>query len=118
MQAVSLHRGPLLQGFTLADAPLFEEWMRFAESELSSAYFSALQRLAARAERREAWAEAISYAQRIVQLDPLSEEAERRLIGLYVRSGAVGRALRQYQQFEGELLQELGLTPSPRQYAR
>jgi len=111
--AVSLYRGPLLQGFTLTDAPLYEDWMRFTESELSSAYFSALERLAARAERREAWDEAITYAQRIVQLDPLSERAERRLIGLYVRSGAVGQALRQYRQFESELQQELGLTPSP-----
>src|SRR5438128_4005018 len=111
-QAVSLYRGPLLQGFTLAEAPLFEEWVRFEASALQESYLTALQQLATLAESREAWNEAIHYVQRIVQLDPLSEDMQRRLIGLYQRMGAPGQALRQYQQFEMELKHELGLTPS------
>jgi predicted ATPase len=47
-----------------------------------------------------------------VQLDPLSEDMQRRLIGLYLRTGAPGQPLRQYQQFEMKLKHELGLTPS------
>jgi len=35
------------------------------------------------------------------------------LVGLYVRSGAFGQALQQYQQFESDLKRELGLMPSP-----
>ncbi len=111
-EAVSLYRGPLLQDFTLSDAPLFEEWARFEASALRQAYLGALQRLATWAERRQSWAEAITYLQRIVQLDSLFEEAQQRLIGLYMHTGAIGQALRQYQQFETELQQELGLTPS------
>ncbi len=111
-EAISLYRGPLLQGFTLTDAPLFEEWVRFEEMALRQAYAGALQRLAAWAEQRQAWDEAITYVQRIVQLDALSEEAQRRLIELYVHTGAIGQALRQYRQFETELAQELSLTPS------
>ena len=111
-EAVSLYRGPLLQDFTLSDAPLFEEWVRFEASALRQAYLGALQRLATWAERRQSWAEAITYLQRIVQLDSLFEEAQQRLIGLYMHTGAIGQALRQYQQFETELQQELGLTPS------
>src|SRR5207237_8074715 len=105
-------RGPLLQGFTLTDAPLFEEWVRFEETALRQAYTAALQSLATWAQQRQAWDEAITYAQRIVQLDALSEEAQRRLIELYVHSGAIGQALRQYRQFETELAHEIGLTPS------
>ena len=112
-EAVTFYRGPLLQGFPLNDAPLFEEWLRYEESELSRAYLTALQRLASWAEQRQSWNEAILYLQRIVQLDSLCEEAQQRLIGLYVRTGAIGQALRQYHQFESELRQELGLTPSP-----
>ncbi len=111
-QAVSLYRGPLLQGFTLAEAPLFEEWVRFEASALRQSYLAALQQLASWAESREAWNEAIHYMQRIVQLDPLSEDMQQRLIGLYQRTGVPGQALRQYQQFELELKRELGLTPS------
>jgi DNA-binding SARP family transcriptional activator len=113
VEAISLYRGPLLQGFTLGDVPLFEEWLRCEESELNQAYLTALQRLASWAEQRQSWNEAISYVQRIVQLDPLAEEAQQRLIALYIRNGAVGQALRQYHQFETGLRQELGLTPSP-----
>ncbi|MFL5588382.1 MAG: AAA family ATPase [Ktedonobacteraceae bacterium] len=111
-EAISLYRGQLLQGFTLTDAPLFEEWVRFEEMDSRQAYAGALQQLATWAEQRQAWDEAITYMQRIVQLDALSEEAQRRLIELYVHTGAIGQALRQYRQFETELAQELGLTPS------
>ena len=111
-EAVSLYHGPLLQGFVVADAPLFEEWLRFEGSEVRQAYLAALQRLAALAEQRQSWDEAITCVQRLVQLDPLSEEVQQRLIALYLRTGAIGQALRQYRQFENELRHELGITPS------
>src|SRR6266481_2611048 len=44
-EAVSLYHGPLLQGFVVADAPLFEEWLRFEGSEVRQTYLAALQRL-------------------------------------------------------------------------
>ncbi len=47
-----------------------------------------------------------------MHLDPLSEEAQQRLISLYLRQHAVGSALRQYQQFEAALKQELGVAPA------
>src|SRR6266581_4212811 len=111
-EAASLYRGPLLQDFTLTDAPLFEEWARFEASALRQAYLGALQRLATWAEQRQAYSEAITYVQRMVQLDSLAEDSQQRLIRLYMYTGAVGQALRQYQQFETELRQELGLIPS------
>jgi DNA-binding SARP family transcriptional activator/predicted ATPase len=111
-EATILYRGPLLQGFSLADAPAFEEWVRFAEAELSQAYFGALDRLAARAEQRQDWDAAIGYVQQIVKVDPLDEAAQARLIGLFGRRGAVGQALRQYHQLEVGLQHELGLAPS------
>jgi DNA-binding SARP family transcriptional activator/predicted ATPase len=113
IEAVSLYRGPLLQGFTLTDASLFDEWLRFEESALNQAYVNALQHLLDWSEQRQAWNEAITYVQRLVQLDPLSEEMQHRLIGLYVRTGTIGRALHQYHRFETTLRQELGSTPSP-----
>ncbi len=111
-EAAALYRGPLLEGFTLPDAPLFDEWVRQEESELSRTYLQVLDRLARWAESRQAWLDAVGYVQRIVQLDPLSEEAQQHLIRLQVRQHAVGSALRQYQQFEAALKQELGITPS------
>jgi len=112
-QAMFLYRGRFLQGFTLTDAPMFEEWVRFEETELNQAYLNALDRLATWVEGREEWATAIGYVQRVVQADPLGEAAQRRLMELYIRNGMIGMALRQYRQFEALLRQELGLAPSP-----
>lgn len=111
-EAIALRRGSFLQGVTLHDAPLYEEWLRFEEYDLAQAYLTALQRLLSWAEERQDWNRAISYAQRIVQVDPLAEEMQQHVMRLYLRGGAVGQALRQYQRFETELRHELGLAPS------
>jgi DNA-binding SARP family transcriptional activator/predicted ATPase len=113
IEAVSLYRSPLLQGFTLTDASLFDEWVRFEERELREAYLGALQHLTELAESRQSWGEAAQYLQRVAHADPLSEETQRRLIGMYLRMGENGLALRQYRQFEAALHHELGLAPSP-----
>jgi DNA-binding SARP family transcriptional activator len=112
-EAVLLYRGPLLQGFTLTDAPVFEQWLLSESGNLSHAYQNALEWLVTRAESQETWDKAIEYAEILVQLDRLDETAERRLLRLYLRSGATGRALRHYQQFKETLYHELALVPAP-----
>src|SRR3970040_1113276 len=44
-EGASLYRGHLLQGFTLAGAPVFEEWARAEDARPSRAYCGALERL-------------------------------------------------------------------------
>lgn len=110
--AIKLYHGPFLQGFTVTGAPQFEEWQRFEANTLALAFLNALQRLTAWAEERQDWQQAIIYVQHMVQIEPLAEETQRRLIRLYIRTGAIGQALRQYHTFETELRHELGLSPS------
>lgn len=112
-EAATLYRGPLLEGFTLPDAPVFDEWLRLEEEKFAQAYVSALRQLVSGAETQQNWTEAIGYLQRLVQTDPLAEEAQQQLIGLYLKTGAITQALRQYQQFEVALQDHLGLTPTP-----
>jgi DNA-binding SARP family transcriptional activator/predicted ATPase len=111
-QAVALYRGPFLQGFSLTDAPLFEEWVRAEELRLNQACLGALDQLAARAEARHDWTSAAAHLQQMIQLDPLAEMPQQRLIGLYLRQGEISLALRQYYFFEDRLQQELNLAPS------
>jgi DNA-binding SARP family transcriptional activator/predicted ATPase len=113
IEAIALYRGPLLEGFTLPDAPLFDEWLRVEDEKLRQAYLSALKHLASEASAQENWEQALGYLQHLVRTDPLAEEAQQQLIGLYLKTGASAQALRQYQQFEGELWEKLGLTPAP-----
>lgn len=109
--AVALVRGPLLQGFSLPDAPIFDEFAHMEQSRLARSYQGALERLATLAEQREDWAEAIGFVERIIEHDPLDEQAQQRLITLYVRAGSPGLARRRYEQFERTLRAELGIEP-------
>ncbi len=111
-EAVTLYQGPFLEGFAVPDAPVFDQWHRIEAARLSQEYLSALHILAGGAESRQAWADAVDYVQRMVQLDPLDEKNLRWLIELYARTGSTGRALRLYQQFKESLRRELGLVPS------
>ena len=53
----------------------------------------------------------IRYARRLVRIDPLSEEAHRKLIRLYALSGRRGRALAHYEDLVDLLDRELGVEP-------
>jgi DNA-binding SARP family transcriptional activator/predicted ATPase len=112
-QAVALYRGPLLEGFTLPDAPLFDEWLRLEEEKLAQAYLAALKRLADMSAAQQKWEESLAYLQRLVQIDPLAEEVQQQLIGHYLQQGDVNKALRQYRQFAAELRENLGVSPTP-----
>jgi len=112
-RAVALYRGPFLQGFSLPDAPVFDEWLRGEDARLGQACYTALDRLTGWAEGDEAWAAAADYVRQMIRIDPLAENAQQRLMRLYLRQGEAGLAVRQYRQFEGQLQQELGLEPSP-----
>jgi DNA-binding SARP family transcriptional activator len=112
-QAVALYQGSFLQGFTLADAPLFDDWVQVEHTRLGQACFEALDLLAGLSETREEPSAAIRFLQQMTQLDPMAENAQQRLIRLYLRQKEVGQALRQYHLFESVLRQELDLTPAP-----
>ena len=70
------------------------------DARLTRSCIGALDQLAMLAEQRAEWEPAITDIQRIIQLDPLAEQAQQRLVALYVRSGSPGLARQHYQQFE------------------
>ncbi|MBN1937529.1 MAG: hypothetical protein JW934_22920 [Anaerolineae bacterium] len=110
-QAVELYRDGFLAGFTLPDAPAFDEWQFFEGEGLRDQAASALQRLARWHEGQQAYDVAIPYARRWLALDPTHEPAQRTLMTLYARAGQRAAALRQYAECERLLAQELGITP-------
>jgi DNA-binding SARP family transcriptional activator len=57
---------------------------------------------------------AIANAQRLLQIDPLHEEAHERLMRLFAAQGKLGLARRQYRQLCRLLRDELNLEPDPR----
>jgi predicted ATPase/DNA-binding SARP family transcriptional activator len=111
--AVDLYRDGFLAGFTLPDAPAFDEWQFFEGEGLRDGVSDALQRLATWYGGLGEYESAIPYARKWLALDPLHEPAQRELMALYARSGQRAAALRQYGECERVLQEELGIPPSP-----
>jgi len=111
-EAVDLYRDGFLAGFTLPDAPAFDEWQFFEGEGLREQVADALQRLARWYGDQGEHESAIPYARRWLALDPLHEPAHRELMALYARSGQRAAALRQYAECERVLEEELGVEPS------
>jgi len=111
-EAVELYRGGFLAGFTLPDAPAFDEWQFFETEALRDEVAGALQRLARWHDAQGAYEVAIAFARRWLALDPLHEPAHRQLMALYAHSGQRSAALRQYVECERALKQELNVAPA------
>jgi predicted ATPase/DNA-binding SARP family transcriptional activator len=110
-QAVDLYTGDFMAGFTLPDAPAFDEWQFFQSENLKKLLGRALEQLTNITTAHGQLENAISYARRRLALDPLNERSHRRLIELYARSEQMGAALRQYEECRRLLHSELGIEP-------
>lgn len=110
-QAVALYTDDLLSGFTLPDAPAFDDWQFFEAESLRLSLSQALQQLFQWHTGLGEFDVAIGYVRRWLALDPLHEPAQRELMALYARTGQQAAALRQYEECVRLLDEELGVEP-------
>jgi predicted ATPase/DNA-binding SARP family transcriptional activator len=111
-QAVALYRGPLLDGFSLADSEPFEAWLQREREGLAQGRLTALERLAEGYEAQGELARAREAARRQVDLAPWHEEGQRRLMRLLALQGQRSAALNQYETCRQALQRELGVEPA------
>jgi tetratricopeptide (TPR) repeat protein len=108
---VSTYTGDFLSGFSLRDAPEFEEWQEQQADALRTEFADSLESLI-RAEREAArTASALAYARRWLELDPLNEAAHREVMRLHALAGDRSAAIRQYHECVQLLDRELGVAP-------
>ena len=110
---MALYRDDFLTGFTLPDAPDFDDWQRDQTESLRGMLSDALERLARCLVRQGDTVAALVHARRRVALDPLDEAAQRQLMQIHAWAGDRGAALRQYQICTELLRRELSTTPAP-----
>jgi len=108
-KAMTLVRGPFLEGFSLPDCPAFDEWLLVQRERLNLQIISALEQLAGFHERAGQLAEAETYVRRLLELDPLRESAYRQLMRVLARADLRGAALDVYETCRRVLATELGL---------
>jgi DNA-binding SARP family transcriptional activator len=110
--ASDLYRGDFLAGFHLRQSRGFEEWATLERERLHRLAATALSRLAWRALDGGDYARGLDFAARLLQLDPLSEDAHRQRMLLLARSGQRSAALAQYETCRRLLADELGAAPT------
>ena len=110
-EAVALHSDTFMAGFTLPDAPAFDEWQFYTSESLLRWLGNALQMLVDWHRGRKEYDEAVNYARLWLLREPLHEAAQRQLMALYAYSGRPAAALHQYEEYERHLDEELGVLP-------
>ncbi|MFN8440656.1 MAG: tetratricopeptide repeat protein [Caldilineaceae bacterium] len=110
--AVALLRGELLEGFQVADAEGFEEWLRSTREQFHLLSIQAWSELVAFHAQQGDVLTGIQHATRLLALDPLREESHRYLMLLLALNGQTGAAIAQFQNCQRILSHELGVPPS------
>ncbi|MFL5677944.1 MAG: ATP-binding protein [Chloroflexota bacterium] len=109
--AASLARGPFLAGFGLRDSPAFDDWQAQRAARVERSVAALLDRLATVRSTAGDPTGAIEAASRRVELDPLDELGQRRLIELLALAGDRTGAIRQYRELVAIFDRELGVAP-------
>ena len=104
--AVAACQGELLMGID-------DDWVHAARAEHAARAGAALSRLTQIAAAAGDRAAAVARAREAAALDPLAEDAQRRLIELLEADGERAAALTVYRQLAERLRSTLGIAPSP-----
>src|SRR2546423_902815 len=112
-QAVSLPRGEFLEGFSLRDAPAFDDWVRFQREYWHLRINEVFDRLSKLQFEAGELVPAIETVNRWLVLAPLHEEAYRRLMRLHFAAGDRYAALHAYDVCRARLATDMQTEPTP-----
>lgn len=112
MVAADLYQADFMADFALPDSPEFDRWQLLQAALLKQEALQALAQAAQRLSAQGRIGEAIAYAYRRANLDPLNETAQADLLRLYLRDGQAAAATQHYEWFAGQMEKELGQRPS------
>jgi DNA-binding SARP family transcriptional activator/Tfp pilus assembly protein PilF len=104
-EVIDLYQGELLPA-------CYEDWILLERQRLHQIYITTLEKLIILLEEQREYHSAITYAHRLIQQDPLQEEAYRRLMRLYALNGDRAGVLRTFHQCASTLQRELEVEPS------
>ncbi len=111
-RVVNLYRGDFLEGFSLPDAPAFDEWASLQREHWHRRLNSIFDRLSQHQSARRHFSAGIATATRWIAHDPLNEAAHQRLMQLCFMVGERATALQVYANCQRILETELGVAPS------
>ncbi|MFW6068531.1 MAG: AAA family ATPase [Chloroflexota bacterium] len=110
--AINLVRGEFLEGFSLPDAPEFDDWMAVQRERWHLQLNDCFKRLSQRQLDSGALKTAEQTLQRWLAHNPLEERAYRRLMRLQHQQGNRSGALQTFERCREVLAAELGVEPA------
>lgn len=108
VEAVGLHRQPLLAGFLVQGTPGFEAWVELERSELHGARREAALQCALSLATTDRPAEAATLLRRIWESDHFDEQILQAYMGQAYAAGNRDGALATYESFSKNLFSDLG----------
>jgi DNA-binding SARP family transcriptional activator len=111
--ALALVRGPFLDGFWLREETAFDEWVLQGQQQWQVRLQLLLDRLSSWQETGGELEQATATLTHWLALDPLAEEAYRRLMRVHLALGDPAAAGRVYATCRARLAEELQIKPSP-----
>ena len=112
-QALTLIRGPFLDGFWLREETAFDTWHEQQQQQWQVRLQLLCERLSAWQEVGGELEQARATLTRWLELDRLSEEASQRLMRVHLARGDASAALQVYATCRARLAEELQVKPSP-----
>jgi DNA-binding SARP family transcriptional activator/TolB-like protein len=112
-RAVSVYRGPLLDGFFLSDAPEFERWVDGERERIAAGYARALEALAETAEAQRDVPAAVVWWKARAAHDPYDSRVALRLVQALDAGGNRASALQHAAIHAALLRDEFGVEPDP-----
>ncbi len=111
-QALDVYQGDFLQGFYIRDCLDFEDWRRLQQERVNTLVTTGLHTAISHAIETEEYQKGQAFARRLLEIDPLDEQAHRKCMLLFVLDGQRAHALGQYKKCQDILQAELGVEPS------
>ncbi len=111
--AFTRQRGDFLVGFSLGDAPDFDDWVAIQREVWHRRLGLIMDRLSEIQFASGEFADAAETASRWIALDALNEVAYRRKMRAHFAAGERGQALAAYEACRTRLAAELGIEPEP-----
>ena len=112
-EATGLSRGEFLDGFSLHNAPGFDDWARFQREHWHLRMHLVFDRLSSQYEDAGESEQAIAVIMRWLALTFLNEEASQRLMRLHFATGNRVAALQAYEALRALLAVEIHVEPTP-----
>lgn len=111
--AADCQRGDFMAGFSLSDAPGFDDWAVIQRETWHRRLDLIFDRLSEIQYARGEFGSAAETGSRWMALDALNEAAYRRKMRAHFAAGARGQALETYEACRAILASELGIEPEP-----